>query len=64
MAQLEECHAQGFLHRVFGMCNDAKTQLNKCLREERLNRMRQNRLRDAEKKERVRKRWAEIDENS
>ena len=33
---LDECHARGFLWKSLGMCNDAKTAVNKCLRAQRL----------------------------
>ncbi|KAI9788989.1 MAG: hypothetical protein M1816_006447 [Peltula sp. TS41687] len=64
MLALEECHARGFLHRVFGGCNEAKTRLNKCLRAERVERQTSNREKAKVNRERIQARWREIDENS
>ena len=64
MSQLEECHARGFLHRAIGRCNEAKTNVNKCLRAERLERTRVNREKAREARERIKAKWAEIDANS
>ena len=64
MALLDECHAQGFLHKIVGGCNSAKRDVNKCLRAERLQRTAQNREKAKEKRERIQKVWREIDEES
>ena len=64
MAALEECHAQGFLHKMIGGCNDAKRDVNLCLRAERLERSAKNREKSKEKNERVKRIWREIDEES
>ncbi|TAQ89822.1 hypothetical protein B7494_g1876 [Chlorociboria aeruginascens] len=64
MAMLDECHAQGFLWKAIGMCNDAKTAVNKCLRAERIERTAANRAAAKEKNRRIREKWAEIDDNS
>ncbi|GAB7363562.1 hypothetical protein MBLNU230_g3829t1 [Neophaeotheca triangularis] len=64
MTALEECHARGFLWKSMGMCSNLKTEVNKCLRAERLERTKENRERAREKRERVQKVWAEIDANS
>lgn len=64
MVALEQCHAQGFMWKAMGMCNDAKTELNKCLRAERLKMQHANRSGRSEKKDRVRQMWKEIEENS
>ena len=64
MSALEECHAQGFLHKVLGNCNSAKMEVNKCLRAERLERTVKNREKAKEKKARIQKVWKEIDEES
>ena len=61
---LDECHARGFLWKSMGMCNDAKTQVNKCLRAQRLERTRLNREAAKVKRERIKEKWAEIDNNS
>jgi len=64
MAALDECHARGFLWKSIGMCNDAKTAVNKCLRAQRLDRTKANREAAKAKNEQIRSKWAEIDENS
>jgi COX assembly protein 2 len=64
MAALDECHAQGFLHKVLGNCNGAKREVNKCLRAERLERTARNRQIAKEKREKIQGIWKEIDENS
>jgi COX assembly protein 2 len=64
MIALEECHARGFLHGVFGGCNEAKHKLNMCLRAERLKRTRENFEKSKVKNEKVRALWQDVDANS
>ncbi|TVY45266.1 COX assembly mitochondrial protein [Lachnellula subtilissima] len=64
MTILDECHARGFLWKSAGMCNDAKTQVNLCLRAQRLERTRKNREAAKVKNQEMRAKWAEIDANS
>ena len=64
MTALEECHARGFLWKSMGMCSDIKTQVNKCLRGERLERTARNRDEAKAKNQKIRAVWAEIDANS
>jgi COX assembly mitochondrial protein 2 len=64
MAILDECHARGFLWKAMGMCNDAKTSVNKCLRAQRLERTKANREAAKIKREKTKALWREIDENS
>ena len=64
MAALEECHAQGFIHKMIGGCNNAKQEVNKCLRAERLERTARNREKSREKREKIQQIWKEIDEES
>ena len=64
MMALDECHARGFLWKSLGMCNSAKTQVNKCLRAQRLERTKLNREKAKAKNEEIRAKWAEIDANS
>lgn len=64
MALLDECHARGFLWKAMGMCNDAKTNVNKCLRAQRLERTKANREAAKIKREKTEALWREIDENS
>ncbi len=64
MAALDECHARGFLHTAMGLCNEAKRNVNQCLRAERLERTRLNREKAKVEREKIKKLWAEIDQNS
>jgi COX assembly mitochondrial protein 2 len=64
MQALEECHAKGFLHGVFGGCNQAKREVNTCLRAARLERTARNREQAKERTARKRELFKEIDENS
>ncbi|KAF2636121.1 UPF0287-domain-containing protein [Massarina eburnea CBS 473.64] len=64
IAALDECHARGFMHKVFGNCTEAKHKVNMCLRAQRLERTRLNREAAKEKRQQIEKVWKEIDENS
>ena len=64
MAALDECHARGFLHKMFGGCNEVKREVNRCLRAERLERTARNRELAKAKKEKIQRVWKEIDEQS
>ena len=64
MTALDECHARGFLWKSMGMCSGIKTEVNKCLRAERLERTARNREAAKEKNKRVQAVWAEMKENS
>ena len=64
MAALDECHARGFLHKMIGGCNEAKLEVNRCLRAERLKRTARNRETAKAKKEKIQRVWKEIDEQS
>jgi len=64
MTLLDECHARGFMWKAVGMCNDAKTNVNKCLRAQRLEKTKANREAAKVKREKLEKVWAEIDANS
>ena len=50
--------------KAIGMCNDAKTQVNKCLRAQRLERTKANRDTSKTKNQDIKEKWAEIDANS
>lgn len=60
---LDECHARGFIYKVFGGCNQAKRDVNKCLRAERLERSKANREKGRAMRERIEKAWKEVDED-
>lgn len=64
MQILDECHARGFLYKSIGMCNSAKTDVNKCLRAQRLERTKVNRDAAKVKREKTKELFAEIDKNS
>ncbi|RKF71434.1 putative cytochrome c oxidase biogenesis protein cmc1-like protein [Golovinomyces cichoracearum] len=56
--------AKGFLWKAVGMCNNDKTALNKCLREQRLLRTKANREAANIKNKKIRELWDDIDANS
>jgi COX assembly protein 2 len=60
----DEIAARGFLWKSMGMCNDAKTAVNKCLRAQRLERTRLNREAAKVKREQIKEKWSEIDKYS
>lgn len=64
MNLLDECHARGFMWKAMGMCNEAKRNVNMCLRAQRLERTRLNREAAKAKRKEIEKVWKEIDENS
>ena len=64
MQILDECHARGFLHVMTGGCNDAKRNVNACLRAERLERTAKNREKAKIEREQTLQVWREIDEKS
>ncbi|RFU36126.1 hypothetical protein B7463_g268, partial [Scytalidium lignicola] len=64
MNLLDECHARGFLWKAVGMCNNAKTEVNKCLRAQRLEKTKSNRTAARSKRDEIRAKWSEIDANS
>lgn len=64
MELLEECHENSFLYKMFGGCNQAKENLNKCLRAQRLMRTRLNAEKAKVAREQREKLWREIDEEN
>lgn len=64
MSALEECHERGFLWKSMGMCNNAKDALSACLRAERRKRQDTNRGKSQDKRDTIRQKWKDIDENS
>lgn len=64
MNALEECHANGFIWKSLGMCNDAKIALNQCLKGERSKRVSANQSATQQKNREIRAKWKEIEENS
>ena len=64
MAILDECHARGFMWKAIGMCNGAKTNVNRCLRAQRLERTAKNREVAKEKRKEREEMWRKIDEQS
>ncbi|KAI1820785.1 cytochrome c oxidase biogenesis protein Cmc1-like protein [Xylaria intraflava] len=64
MNALEECHARGFMWKSLGMCSDTKNQVTLCLRAERLKRTAANREAAKLRRDKIKKVWTDIDENS
>ena len=64
MRILDDCHESSFFYKMLGGCNEAKRNVNKCLRAERLDRQAKNREKAKEKRLRIQQVWKEIDENS
>lgn len=64
MTALDECHARGFMYKLFGNCTDLKNELNRCLRKARLERTAANREAALEKRAHIKSVWADIDKNS
>lgn len=64
MSILDECHARGFMWKAMGMCNGAKTDVNRCLRAQRLEKTKANREKAKVRREKYEKVWAEINANS
>ncbi|ODQ53092.1 UPF0287-domain-containing protein [Saitoella complicata NRRL Y-17804] len=61
--KLEACH-KDWVKKFSGGCNDYKQELTLCLRAERLQNQKANQAQVADKKRRVKEKWAEIEENS
>lgn len=64
MQILDECHARGFMWKAVGMCNGAKTNVNRCLRAQRLERTAKNREAAKEKRKEREEMFAKIDAES
>lgn len=64
MSLLDECHARGFLWSAIGSCNEAKRQVNKCLRAERLEKTAINREHAKKERARIKALFDDVDANS
>lgn len=64
MDALDECHARGFLWKCMGMCNEAKTKVNMCLRAERLERTAKHREHAKKERARIKALFDDVDRNS
>lgn len=62
MTILDECHSRGFFFKALGGCNDAKRDVNRCLRAERMERAKLNRDKTAQKRREVEEEWRIIEE--
>ncbi|OAA64807.1 Cytochrome c oxidase biogenesis protein Cmc1-like protein [Cordyceps fumosorosea ARSEF 2679] len=60
IAQLEECHAKGFMHKAAGGCNDVKEKVNQCLRAERTKMQADNRAAARAKRDKIKKAQEEL----
>ena len=64
MTLLEECHALHYLPSLFGYCNEAKRDVNKCLRAARLERTAENRAKAKERRAKTMEIFRRIDEEN
>lgn len=64
MNALEDCHSRGFLYKAIGMCNEAKRQVNLCLRAERLERTAQHREHAKKERAKLKALFDDVDRNS
>ncbi|KAI5786394.1 cytochrome c oxidase biogenesis protein Cmc1-like protein [Peziza echinospora] len=64
IAALDACHARGFLVKATGMCNGVKRDVTKCLRAERVERMRKHREPALVKRAEIKQMFKDIDANS
>jgi COX assembly mitochondrial protein 2 len=62
MNALEECHNRHFLFKVFGGCNQLKTDVNKCLSSERGKKGERNRETALERRAKIEAVWEKMDE--
>ena len=62
MNALDECHARGFLWKAVGGCNSIKTQVNKCLSEQRKGKSGRNRETGLERRQRIEDVWKQMDD--
>ncbi|KAF4960724.1 hypothetical protein FSARC_10403 [Fusarium sarcochroum] len=60
IAALEECHAQGFMHKAIGSCNDAKEAVNACLKVERSKMQAENRNAARAKRDKIKEQQREL----
>ncbi|ODQ64873.1 UPF0287-domain-containing protein [Nadsonia fulvescens var. elongata DSM 6958] len=61
---LEECHAQNFIPRAFGLCNNISDDLTLCLRQVRKDAAKENMMKARERRKALEQRWKEIDEET
>lgn len=59
---LEKCHRTNIMHQVFGGCNNQKSALVDCLHEDTVDRRRSHLKATSAKREAMKKRWKEIEE--
>ncbi|KAM0753724.1 UPF0287-domain-containing protein [Meredithblackwellia eburnea MCA 4105] len=64
MRALKDCHSENSIMRYLGTCNDAKEALNRCFRQERLERTTKNRQDAKEKRRLVEEKWKAIEAES
>ncbi|SAM07912.1 hypothetical protein [Absidia glauca] len=61
---LDQCHKANSFNKFLGFCNDAKREVDQCLKEEFLAQRAENRGKNAEKRAKMKKVWQDIDEPS
>lgn len=59
---LDKCHQAEYYKRAFGLCNNEKEALSKCLHEARLDGVRRYIKKSKEKQEKIHARWKEMEE--
>ncbi|CAI4960054.1 CFC_HP_G0028780.mRNA.1.CDS.1 [Saccharomyces cerevisiae] len=59
---LDKCHQKEYYKRIFGLCNNEKDALNKCLKEASLNNKKRAVIESRIKRADVEKRWKKIEE--
>lgn len=59
---LDKCHQKEYYKRIFGLCNNEKDALNKCLKEASLNNKKRAVIESRIKRADVEKKWRKIEE--
>jgi COX assembly protein 2 len=60
ISALEQCHAQGFMHKAVGSCNTAKERVNECLKIERSKMQAENRNAARAKRDKIKEQQREL----
>ncbi|KAI8073958.1 hypothetical protein BC940DRAFT_231651 [Gongronella butleri] len=61
---LDQCHRANSFNKFLGFCNDAKRQVDACLKEEFLYQRAQNKDKNKAKRDRMKQVWKDLDEPS
>ncbi|CDR40216.1 CYFA0S04e06106g1_1 [Cyberlindnera fabianii] len=60
---LEQCHRRSYLERCFGICNNEKEALTKCLHEARMESQKHQILKRKEERKKVQDNWKKLKED-